>query len=230
MGCRSSKESPTCEKLRRLFIKRPTRSTQQQHMVDDNANAGPHRATDESQRGRSELANDNQHLLLNDHADPGAFERFDSVARPSLNATAAEERQGHPEPGILPRIEMPVNIHGARQPVERTSLSPTAEGSQPQRPGSLTGSSTPTYDKRVLGLIDTLRLRVERFVSDSYNLPSEVDRSHVRARIYRPVIDLVQDDEHRENPRTCMLPLKSSQSHALGLTLRTNRQRCCEGN
>jgi hypothetical protein len=182
-----------------------------------------HRATHESQMERSEPAIGNQGLLPSVNADPGASRGFHNSARRNLNATAAEERRGHTESRRPPRIVMPVGTNAAQQPRERTSLQPTAEGSDPQHLESSTGSSTPNYDTRVLDLIKLLRSKVDRFVTGSLDLPSEVDRSRARARIYRPVIDLVQDKEANRNPKACMCPLTPSQPLGLELTLRTNR-------
>lgn len=239
MGCGLSKESPTCRSFSRLFSWRPTRSNNQQPMEDENARAGrdshhsgqsPHRESHKSRRGRSELAIDNQRLFPNGHADPGASGGFSNSASRTLNVTAAEEQQGHTESHRPPRIAMLVDTDAAKQLPERTSLQPTAEGSDPQHLEPSTGPSTPNYDRKVLRLIETLRSKVDSFVAGSFDLPLEVDRSDARARIYRRVIDLVQDKEANSNSKACMCPLEPSHSLALGLTLRTNRHGGCKEN
>jgi hypothetical protein len=211
-------------------------------MEGENAKAGryshhsrqsQHRASYESHMRRPRLVTDNQCLLSNVHADPGASGDFRNSASQYLNATAAEERHGHTESRKPPQIPMRLDTDAAQQRPERTSLQPTAERSDPLYPesstGPSTGPSTPNYD-RVLSLIETLRSKVESFVTGSFDLPSEVDRSHARTRIYRPVIDLVQDKEANRNPKACMCPLEPSQSLALGLTLRSNRHGGCKEN
>jgi hypothetical protein len=189
-----------------------------------------HRASPESQMGRSKLTTDNQRILSNVHVDPGAAGGFRNSARRHLNATPAEERQGQTESRRPPQTAMLVDTDTAEQPPERTSLQPTAEDSDPQHLESSTGSLTPNYDRSVLSLIETLRSKVERFVTGSFDLPSEVDRSQARARIYRPVIDLVQDKEANSNPKACMCPFEPSQSLALRLTLKINRHGGCKEN
>jgi hypothetical protein len=134
-----------------------------------------------------------------------------------------EERQGHTQ------IAMLVDTDAVQKLPERTSLQPTAEGSDSQHLESSTSSSTPNYDRRVLDLIVILRSKADSFVTSSFNLPREVDRSHARARMYRPVIDLIQDKEANSNPEACMCPLELIHSLALGLTLRPNRHGGCKG-
>jgi hypothetical protein len=181
-----------------------------------------HRASYESQMRRPEQAIDNQHLLSKAHADPRASGDFRNSASHNLNATVAEEWQGRTKSRKPPRMAMLVDTDAAQQRPERTSLRPTAECSDPLHLESSTGSSTPNCD-RVLGLIETLRSKVESFVTGSFDLHSEVDRSHARTRIYRPVIDLVQDKEANRDPKACMCPTRT-QSTSRSWTNVENKQ------
>jgi hypothetical protein len=180
-----------------------------------------HRASYESQMRRPEQAIDNQRLLPKVYADHRASGDFRSASH-NLNATVAEEWQGHTKSRKPPRMAMLVGTDAAQQRPEGTSLQPTAECSDPLHLESSTGSSTPNCD-RVLGLIETLRSKVESFVTGSFDLHSEVDRSHVRTRIYRPVIDLVQDKEANRNSEARMFPTRT-QSTSRSLANIENKQ------
>lgn len=220
MGCAWSKQS--CRSFLVLFSKRATPSSNEHPMKAKEARAdrnshesiqSPHRAIQKPQRARSELATNEPHLSPNGHANLG--EHGGSINFTMRNLDAAE----WPGQTVSGRPSMLVDTDTAQRPPESNLI---GECNPPQHLQSSIGPSTPNYEN-VIRLIESLRLKVDKFVARTYNLPTEAERSKTRTQIYRPVIDLVQDREANSNPKACMYPHRPSQSLAFELTPRSNR-------